>query len=108
MPLATLLRGMEAQGHPLREHHLLAVAVPLVGGLDRLHSAGVLHRDIKPSNVLIRFADSCPVLIDFGAAKQGFAERTSRLHRIQTDMQRLSKSATATWELGPTCTESGR
>lgn len=76
LPLATLLHGMETQGHPLREHHLLAVAVPLVGGLDRLHSAGVLHRDIKPSNVLIRFADSCPVLIDFGAVKQGLAERT--------------------------------
>ena len=76
LPLATLLHGMEMQGHPLREHHLLAVAVPLVTGLDRLHSSGVLHRDIKPSNILIRFADGCPVLVDFGAAKQTFAERT--------------------------------
>ena len=76
LPLATLLHGMEMQGHPLREHHLLAVAVPVVTGLDRLHSSGVLHRDIKPSNILIRFADGCPVLIDFGAAKQTFAERT--------------------------------
>lgn len=79
LPLATVVHGMETQRHPLREHHLLAVAVPLIGGLDRLHSAGVLHRDIKPSNVLIRFADGCPVLIDFGAAKQGFAERTKSI-----------------------------
>ena len=76
LPLSTLLHGRETQRHPLREHHLLAILMPLVEGLDRLHSAGVLHRDIKPSNILVRFADSVPVLIDFGAAKQGFAERT--------------------------------
>ena len=41
---------------------------PLLSGLARVHSGGILHRDIKPANILIR-SDGSPVLIDFGSAK---------------------------------------
>ena len=41
--------------------------------------AGVLHRDIKPANILIRREDDHPVLIDFGAAKQEFAQHSKSL-----------------------------
>ena len=79
LPLAELLRRREAAGRPFAEADLLAVMVPLLEGLARVHEAGALHRDIKPSNILVRRADERPVLIDFGAAKQGVAERSKSL-----------------------------
>ena len=67
--LAELLAHREAEGRSFTESDLLAVMVPLLEGMERVHAAGVLHRDIKPSNILIRRRDRRPVLIDFGAAK---------------------------------------
>ena len=79
MPLSELLQRREASGRPFDEADLLQVMIPLLEGLARVHEAGMLHRDIKPSNILIRRSDERPVLIDFGAAKQGFAERSKSL-----------------------------
>ena len=79
LPLSELLRRREASGRPFDEADLLAVMVPLLEGLQRVHEAGMLHRDIKPSNILVRRSDERPVLIDFGAAKQSFAERSKSL-----------------------------
>ena len=79
LPLSELLRRREASGRPFDEADLLAVMVPLLEGLERIHEAGMLHRDIKPSNILVRRSDERPVLIDFGAAKQSFAERSKSL-----------------------------
>ena len=77
MPLSKLLAAREAEGRPFDEPEMLAVTVPLLEGLERVHAAGVLHRDIKPSNLIIRRTarhdDERPVLIDFGAAKQSVA-----------------------------------
>ncbi len=79
LPLSQLLARREAAGRPFAEADLLAVMVPLLEGLARVHEAGALHRDIKPSNVLVRRSDERPVLIDFGAAKQMAAERSKSL-----------------------------
>ena len=79
LPLSELLRRREAGGRPFDEADLLAVMVPLLEGLQRVHEAGMLHRDLKPSNILVRRSDERPVLIDFGAAKQGVAERSKSL-----------------------------
>ncbi len=73
MSLANLLALRERARRPFGEADLLAVIVPLLGGLKAVHEAGVLHRDIKPSNILIRQEAERPVLIDFGAAKQTLA-----------------------------------
>ena len=76
LPLSELLRAREEEGRPFGEADLRKVMVPLLEGLARVHAAGVLHRDIKPGNILVRREDERPVLIDFGAAKQNFAEHT--------------------------------
>ena len=79
MPLSELLHRREASGRPFDEADLLAVMVPLLEGLQRVHEVGMLHRDIKPSNILVRRSDERPVLIDFGAAKQMAAEHSKSL-----------------------------
>lgn len=48
---------------------LVEMLLGLCGGLNAIHSLGVVHRDIKPGNIVIR-DDGTPVLIDFGIAGQ--------------------------------------
>ena len=76
LPLSTLLERREARGEPFIEQDLLQVITPLLSGLQTVHGSGVYHRDIKPSNVLVRYSDSAPVLIDFGAAKHEISRHT--------------------------------
>jgi serine/threonine protein kinase len=63
-PLSDILRERGV----LPEAELNQILMPLLDGLERIHSANIWHRDIKPSNILIR-PDNSPVLIDFGAAR---------------------------------------
>jgi serine/threonine protein kinase len=53
---------------PLEQSTVLAIAGPLLDGLEVIHRTGYLHRDIKPGNVFIR-DDGSPVLLDFGSAR---------------------------------------
>ena len=63
---------------PLEQGAVLAIAGPLLDGLEVVHRAGYLHRDIKPSNIFIR-DDGSPVLLDFGSARSASSgtERTA-------------------------------
>lgn len=98
-PLSEILRGREEEGRPFDEADLLAVAVPLAEGLEHVHRADMLHRDIKPSNIMIRRADGCPILIDFGAAKQSLAEHTKSLAPYTDGYAALEQVADG--QLGP-------
>ena len=63
---------------PLEQSALLAIASPLLDGLELIHRTGYLHRDVKPGNVFIR-EDGSPVLLDFGSARTASSgtERTA-------------------------------
>ena len=70
--------GDELAGGPAPdEDALLAMALPLVNGLDALHEHKVIHRDIKPANIIQ--AGHGPVLIDFGSARHAFGYETHTL-----------------------------
>lgn len=53
------------------------------GALEYLHSNHMTHLDVKPGNIMIRTADDCPILIDFGLSKnydvEGMATTTTTL-----------------------------
>ncbi len=53
----------------LDEVTLLALFLPIIDGLERVHGQGFIHRDIKPDNIYVR-DDGSPVLLDFGSARQ--------------------------------------
>jgi len=64
LPLGEWIRSRR----PLEEGSVLAIAGPLLDGLEVIHRTGYLHRDIKPGNVFVR-DDGSPVLLDFGSAR---------------------------------------
>lgn len=67
----------------LNEALLLAIVLPILEGLEKVHEAGFLHRDIKPSNIFI-CEDSAPILLDFGAARHAIQNSERSLTSIIT------------------------
>lgn len=59
-------RATRPDGGMLRD-----VLAPLLDALEAVHAADILHRDVSPTNILVD-SSGRPVLIDFGALKQGF------------------------------------
>jgi len=60
----TLKRRLERG--PMTLPEALATFVPLAGGLEHAHAAGISHRDLKPSNIIL--TPDGPLLVDFGIA----------------------------------------
>lgn len=58
---------IQSKGQP-DERMLLQVFLPILNGLQAVHSARLLHLDIKPDNIYLR-ANGSPMLIDFGSSR---------------------------------------
>ena len=69
---ANLGAQLEQRG-VLREDELLRILLPVLDGLELVHSAGFIHRDVKPDNIHIR-DDGTPVLLDFGSARHALGK----------------------------------
>lgn len=57
------------------------ILLPVLDGLEKVHSKNLLHRDIKPGNIFIR-TDGSPVLIDFGASRAHGAQASTNMTAI--------------------------
>lgn len=58
---------------PLTEQTVLGYFENIIKALNFIHKKNIIHRDIKPNNIIIDPIRG-PVLIDFGAAKQGWTQ----------------------------------
>lgn len=65
------------------EQELLDLMLPILAGLERMHSVGFIHRDIKPGNIYIR-TDGSPLLLDFGSARYVLWEETKNITTFLT------------------------
>ena len=84
----------------LPEAEIVALLDPLLDGVARVHAAGFLHRDIKPANIVVR-ADGGPALIDFGAARHSFGEKSQSAHAIVSPGYAPFEQYTSNAEQGP-------
>ncbi len=64
----SLAHYLHRTGGFLNESVLLSVFLPILGGLQAVHDAGLLHLDIKPENIYLRTGGQ-PMLIDFGSVR---------------------------------------
>ena len=60
-----------------------SLVVSLLKALIYVHTNGILHRDISPDNILVD-TNGVPVLIDFGASRQGVTRSSRVLSRVHT------------------------
>jgi serine/threonine protein kinase len=67
----------------LNENELRKLLMPLLAGLEAVHSLNYLHRDIKPSNIYLTRGHK-PMLLDFGAARQIVVSRSRPVEQILT------------------------
>ena len=75
IPGRTLREHLKARPVPLPYDEIRARVLPLLDGLAEVHALGVVHRDISPDNILLN-PQGAPVLIDFGAARQMWGQRS--------------------------------
>lgn len=78
MPVRERTPEGKEKRQPLPQSEVRRIIEGLVSALATAHSEGVYRLDIKPENVLITAAGR-PVLVDFGAARQGTTFNTSSL-----------------------------
>ena len=80
--LKDFARRLTDNGEQIGEEFLRNVFARLLSGLREVHTHKLLHLDIKPANIYVR-SDGHPVLLDFGAARQGLGPRAG-MHAVFT------------------------
>ncbi|MBV2235323.1 MAG: serine/threonine protein kinase [Sterolibacterium sp.] len=79
----TLQEHIQHQSGTLSENFIRTVFTRLLNGLREIHMRKLLHLDIKPANIYLR-ADGHPVLLDFGATRQGLGDNDPGLGSVHT------------------------
>ncbi|MBF0553865.1 MAG: tetratricopeptide repeat protein [Nitrospirae bacterium] len=59
------------------------IMMPILDGLREVHENNIIHRDIKPQNIYITTGGR-PILLDFGAARYSFGNKTQALTVVMT------------------------
>lgn len=79
----TLQQELEAQSERrLLPERVTEIIEPLVRALEQVHQAGIYHLDLKPDNVMLT-TEGRVVLVDFGAARQGFSSRSTQAYTLE-------------------------
>lgn len=81
--LSDHLLNMHKNGQHFDEDTLRNIFVRLLSGLREVHLQKLLHLDIKPANIYLR-KNGQPVLLDFGASRQGLGGGDPTLTQIHT------------------------
>mgnify|MGYP000108321578 CR=1 FL=1 len=68
---------LKDRGGVMDEKEAIGYIIQVARALEAVHQAGYLHRDIKPDNIIVT-RDGRAVLVDFGAARQFIAQRTTK------------------------------
>jgi len=79
----TLQEHIQKHRGELSETFIRNVFVRLLNGLREVHMHKLLHLDIKPANIYLR-SDAHPVLLDFGATRQGLGTAEFALKDVYT------------------------
>ncbi|HUP92570.1 MAG TPA: bifunctional serine/threonine-protein kinase/formylglycine-generating enzyme family protein [Solimonas sp.] len=62
----------------------VALLRPIIDALQFVHERGIVHRDVKPQNIYLASIGK-PILLDFGAARQGAGVRPNSLSVVLTE-----------------------
>jgi serine/threonine protein kinase len=79
----TLQEHIQKHTGVIPESFIRQVFSRLLNGLREVHMHKLLHLDIKPANIYLRI-DGHPVLLDFGATRQGLGGNDSGLSAVHT------------------------
>ena len=76
-----LLQHLKDAGGTLPWEAACGLLLPVLEALDVVHAAGIIHRDISPDNIFL-CRDGSIKLLDFGAARYVFSEKSQSLSVI--------------------------
>jgi len=79
----TLQEHIQKHTGVIAESFIRQVFSRLLNGLREVHMHKLLHLDIKPANIYLRI-DGHPVLLDFGATRQGLGGNDATLSAVHT------------------------
>ena len=78
-----LKQYVEGRGGRISWEEAWKLLMPVLEALSEVHSRQIIHRDIKPENIIITKGGRAK-LIDFGAARYNYVEKSSSLTAILT------------------------